>query len=385
MVGSRDGSPEAGQPYAPGVADVALNGPDVQPDRASSDSSPPQQDSSAAEVPDGSIDRVVDGSLDGDGTPQGDATAVEDGDGSADGVANVQRLHGSTGPTEIGRDADTTLNALSGIGVSRRNPGVLYAQRHATPRVLQVICQAERYRDAFTLQGRRCRISRTWRSHLARREAACTRGHRREPSPRTEYAILRTPEPSVASNQALVAAAVSPERLVSRVSDGVTTRESLLLDPSLGATYVITKVNAGLASAVYRLPAVFGAASVAAESRRFDGTRRSDSPATSANVHPCMAGFLLRTGNTFTSSGQPVAVDRRMRFQRRRSPFPLPRAAGRVSPIDPTGGDISRPARAPGPPSTASPAASGQPKAHPGARRRLARARFGPCGVRAAR
>jgi hypothetical protein len=115
---------------------------------------------------------------------------------------------------------------------------------------------------------------------------------------RAEFAVLRAPEPAVSPTQAATTANVSFERMAFSYPDGQHNAESLLVDPGSDTLYIVTKLAAGQASAVYRIAPAWGSTTVAQKIADLPVPRAADQPATSASAHPCGAGFLLRTNNT---------------------------------------------------------------------------------------
>jgi hypothetical protein len=112
---------------------------------------------------------------------------------------------------------------------------------------------------------------------------------------------VRVPEPTVAAGGAAAApVSVAAEKLVFIYPDGALhNAESLLIDPRGGTLYIIDKVNAGMPSTVYRLPAGFGGGPVVAvKISELPVPMANDTPATAADAHPCGTGFILRTNNT---------------------------------------------------------------------------------------
>jgi hypothetical protein len=89
---------------------------------------------------------------------------------------------------------------------------------------------------------------------------------------------------------------VTFERFPFTYPDGQHNAEGLLVEPKTGALYVITKLAAGMPSAVYALPHPLAATgNMAHKVADLPVPKSGDSPATSASAHPCGTGFLLRT------------------------------------------------------------------------------------------
>jgi hypothetical protein len=118
-------------------------------------------------------------------------------------------------------------------------------------------------------------------------------------APRTEYAILRAPEPLVDASAPVGAEqALTVERFRFAYEDGSHNAEGILIDPGSGALYVVTKLDAG-PSSVYRLPDELDESglNMARKVADLSVPGPSDSPATGASAHPCGTGFLLRTND----------------------------------------------------------------------------------------
>jgi hypothetical protein len=212
-------------------------------------------------------------------------------------------------PERAGQITVASLNTLSGIGVSRRNPGVLYVHKDMTQAAFFAVSEAGVLLGTYPLPG----ATVVDLEDMA--VADCPAGTcvyladiGGNLGARPDFAVLRAPEPVVSPTQAAVTVSVTFERLTFTYPDGQHNAESLLVDPNTDALYVVTKVAAGQASAVYRLPAAFGATGVAQKVADLTVPRAGDQPATSSSAHPCGAGFLLRTNNTLYEFRIPVGA-----------------------------------------------------------------------------
>jgi len=113
---------------------------------------------------------------------------------------------------------------------------------------------------------------------------------------RSEFAIFRLAEPQVPATPSTATTQVTFERFPFTYPDGQHNAEGLLVEPRSGAIYIVTKVAAGMPSAVYALPNPLGATgNMARKVADLPVPKSGDSPATSASAHPCGLGFLLRT------------------------------------------------------------------------------------------
>jgi hypothetical protein len=220
--------------------------------------------------------------------------------------------------SKLGNVMSDDLKSLSGIAVSRRNPGVLYVHNDGPQAVYFAINETGALLATFGVTGA------TVRDVEDIAVGPCPTGNcvyladigdNREPRP--DYTILRMPEPPVDPNVPPAPTALTAERLLFRYPDGGHNAESLLVEPRTAALYVITKVDAGQRSAVYRLPAAFGATSAAVATKVTDlaVSDATSHPATGADAHPCGAGFLLRTKDTLFEFRIPVTAPFEEAFQ----------------------------------------------------------------------
>ncbi|HXI59003.1 MAG TPA: hypothetical protein VNO55_23210 [Polyangia bacterium] len=204
--------------------------------------------------------------------------------------------------TLTGSVQDATLNQLSGIAVSHRNPGVLFVHNDHTATVFWALSPTGALLATFNYTGV------TVRDVEDIAVGSCPGGTcvyladiGGNLAPRPDYTIVRVPEPVVATAGGTAApASVAAEKLVFTYPDGALhNAESLLIDPRSGTLYIIDKVNAGMHSTAYRLPAGFGGGPVVAvKIGELPVPMANDTPATAADAHPCGTGFILRTNNT---------------------------------------------------------------------------------------
>ena len=193
------------------------------------------------------------------------------------------------------------ISNLSGMAASWRNPGVLFALNDMTEARVYALAPDGRLLARFALasagavdledmgvgpcSGGTCVYLADIGGNL---------------SPRTEFAILRIAEPTVSAAGSTGTTMVTFERFRFAYPDGSHNAEGLLVDPGSGAIYVVTKLAAGQASAVYGLPNPLSATALNMARKIADLSvpRSGDMPATAASAHPCGRGFLVRTGNT---------------------------------------------------------------------------------------
>jgi hypothetical protein len=199
-----------------------------------------------------------------------------------------------------GSIADSNLNAISGIAASAANSGVLYVHNDRDQPEFFAINDRGVLLGTFAVQGA------TVMDIEDIAVGPCPQGScvyladlGDNVTPREEYQVVRVAEPTVDATQPGSDAALDSETLTFSYPDGTHNAESLLIDHATQNLYVVTKEAAGVASAVYRLPATFGAASTAATKvADLSIPGPNDTPATAADAHPCGLAFLLRTNNT---------------------------------------------------------------------------------------
>jgi len=232
-----------------------------------------------------------------DHPPASDAAADVEMTTPPDAAAACGVCAGYGAAAQVGQVVDPQLDAVSGIAASWRNPGVLYLHNDRDRPEFVAVNEGGAVVGRFTVSGA---AVRDVEDIAVGRCPAGTCVHLGDLgnniSPRTEFLILRVTEPLISAGMS-ASGTLAAERLAFSYPDGPHNAESLMIDPGTGALYVITKVAAGMHSAVYKLPA-FGAGGMASKVADLPVPAAGDQPATAADAHPCGAGFLLRTGNT---------------------------------------------------------------------------------------
>ena len=224
----------------------------------------------------------------------------------------------------LGRVADDDLGALSGMAASWRNPGVLYVHNDREATEFFALTEAGVLLARFSLIG--ASVSDLEEMTVA----ACPAGScvyiadiGNNYNPRSEFAIYRAPEPAINPTQSGPDRALTAERLAFRYPDGDHNAESLLIDPATGDLFIVTKVEAGRASAVYHLPTLAtDRIDMAVKVADLPVPLAGDQPATAASAHPCGGGFLLRTGNALYEFRIPPGAPFSDAF--RVTPVPVP-------------------------------------------------------------
>src|SRR6185503_11371036 len=211
-------------------------------------------------------------------------------------------LCASYGPAELaGRITTSSLNALSGIGASRRNTGVIYVHNDRNVAQFSAVSEAGALLGTFNLTGASVEdIEDMAVAHCPSGSCVYIADVGGNISPRTQFAVVRAPEPDVRVDMPGGTTSIAAERLVFSYPDNANhNAESILVDPNSDTIYIITKVAVGMPSAVYKFPATFGGSALTAQ-KVVDLTvpKSTDQEAVSASAHPCAPAFLLRTYNT---------------------------------------------------------------------------------------
>jgi hypothetical protein len=205
--------------------------------------------------------------------------------------------YGAT-PTKLGSTPSGLAN-LSGAAFSWKTPGVLYANNDGGTGEFYALSTDGTVRDRFVFSTSSA-VDIEDMGVGPCPDGTCVYladigGNR---SSRTVYDILRAAEPSVGDTPPSSATSLKYERFSFSYDDhAVHNAESLVVEPKTGALYVITKVDAGKPSAVYKLPQPPDATAMNTATHLVDLTvpTAMNREATSASAHPCGLGFLLRT------------------------------------------------------------------------------------------
>lgn len=289
-------------PDAASVIDAGV-GPSLMPDTGEDTPSPVDIGSDDLAPSGLNPDAVADARAEGGSEAVvGDASALADhgaGDsGSSTATCSMCASYGT--PMTLGRVTLAGLNNMSGMGVSRRNPGVLYVHNDLTRAEFFALSESAALLATFTFPATTVVDMEDMAvGHCPAGSCVYLADTGDNNVTRTSYAIVRTPEPEVvASTQAPAApptTTVLAEKLSFSFPDGSHNTESLLVDPGSDTLYVITKVTS-IPSTVYRLPAIFGGPPMVAQKvLTLTVPTPADGPATGASAQPCGAGFLLRT------------------------------------------------------------------------------------------
>jgi hypothetical protein len=311
-IGYPDGAaPEGGGADAPSAPDApARDTVGAERDAPSADAPvpPPPIDArndatSDADADATAVDAATDaGRGDAGNLDTGVIDATGDPPGPTSDAASGCSLCASYGSAEqAGRITTAALNALSGIGASKRNTGVIYVHNDRNVAQFFAVSEAGALLGTFNLTGGSVDdIEDMAVAHCPSGSCVYLADVGGNISPRTQFAVMRVPEPEVRVDMPGGTTSIAAERLVFSYPDNANhNAESVLVDPNSDTIYVITKVAAGMPSAVYKFPATFGGSALTAE-KVIDLTvpKTTDREAVSASAHPCAPAFLLRTYNT---------------------------------------------------------------------------------------
>jgi hypothetical protein len=201
---------------------------------------------------------------------------------------------------ESGRVTSPALDALSGMAASWRNPGVLYVHNDRERPEVFAVSESGALIARLTLGGAIVHdIEDMGVSRCPAGTCLFVADIGDNITPHEEFAIWRATEPALTAGASGIVMTLPAEQFAFRYADGGHNAESLIIDPTGGAVYLVTKEAAGKPSSVYHLETFeTGRMNVAARLRTLTVPAAGDSPATAGSAQPCGAGFLLRTGNT---------------------------------------------------------------------------------------
>lgn len=192
--------------------------------------------------------------------------------------------------TETGTIQDSTLDEISGLAASRRNPGVLWVHEDSgADAVVTAVRPDGTTARSFRLEGVR---ARDWEDIAV------------GPGPDTslsylyvgdigdnlvdqkQFRVVRLAEPAVGTGSSGRTDASGAQTLTGRFPDGPHNAEVLMSDPVDGSLYVVTKAKDGI-SGVYRWPA----------------PQKPDAPATLERVGRLTFGVSPLAGDTRATAG----------------------------------------------------------------------------------
>lgn len=207
---------------------------------------------------------------------------------------------------------DVAINELSGLGASRKNPGVLYGNNDSgdSARFFAISSTGARL-GRFSLRGV---PARDWEELAV---GPCPAGScvfladiGDNRSVRSDYAIYRVSEPQVGPDD-LGEKDVAFDRFPFEYPGGAHfNAETLLVHPVTGEVFVVTKHEAGVASTVYRFPKPMTAdVSVTLEKiAQLQVPAAGDLSLTAGSFSPCGDALLLRMYNRLVELRLPAGA-----------------------------------------------------------------------------
>jgi hypothetical protein len=205
-------------------------------------------------------------------------------------------------PVNAGTVAEPLLNELSGLAASRAHPGVLYAHNDSGDSArFFAMSDTGAALGEFRLQGA---AARDWEDMAL---GPCPAGEcvylgdfGDNSAVRTDYAIYRVAEPEVGAGQPVGVVNVTYERFPFQYPGGARYNcETLLVHPTSGDVYMVTKMPYGQPSAVYKFPQPLssGVQVTLILVANLAVPAPTDSQLTGGDIHPCGTGVLLRMYN----------------------------------------------------------------------------------------
>lgn len=209
----------------------------------------------------------------------------------------------STTVTTVGTVASTAIVEPSGLAASRITPGVLYVHNEDTTAVVAISTTDASTRGSFNVANV---TPADWEDIAT---GPCPTGQcifmgdigrvsANFPTPPSTFAVYRIPEPNIGAGQ--TSGSLTAEQFPFQYPDTPQNAESIMVHPTTGDIYVITKAGSGL-SKVYKMPKPLpapGTMSTLVFVSNLQLPTNGDSnfaSATAAAIHPCANRFLLRT------------------------------------------------------------------------------------------
>jgi hypothetical protein len=201
------------------------------------------------------------------------------------------------------------LEALSGAAVSRKQPEIVFAHNDRARPVVYALNLKGELRARITLDG----AAATDTEDIAlgpcgAKQCVFLADIGDNAMQRSDYAILRFEEPTVALTGDAAPLVLPFERIRFRYEDGSHNAEGFFVDPSGGALYIVTKLASGGPSSIYRVepadpPSGIGRAVKVAE---LPVPTANDMAISAADAQPCGLGFVVRTYNTIYEFRPPT-------------------------------------------------------------------------------
>ncbi|MCY0988760.1 cell wall anchor protein [Nannocystis sp. ILAH1] len=208
--------------------------------------------------------------------------------------------------TTIGTVASPAIVEPSGLAASRVSPGVIYVHNEDTTAVVAISASNASTLGTFAVAGV---TPADWEDVAT---GPCPTGKcifmgdigrssANFPTPPSTFAVYRIPEPDVAGGQ--TSGNLTAEKFPFQYPDSPKDAESIMVHPTTGDIYVITKSSTGLSKA-YKMPNPLPAPNTmstlifVANLQLPTNGDPNFSYATAAAIHPCANRFLLRTYRT---------------------------------------------------------------------------------------
>ncbi|WP_394842062.1 hypothetical protein LZC95_33915 [Pendulispora brunnea] len=197
---------------------------------------------------------------------------------------------------EVGTVASSAIDEASGLAASKRNPGVLYVHNDSgdSARFFALNEQAG-LMGTFSVGGA---TAVDWEDTAV---GPCPQGScvylgdiGDNDEARTNVAVYRVREPDVAGGQ--TSGSLPAEKFPFAYPDGPHNAESLMVHPTTGSMYIISKTKTGK-SRVYKFPEPLTANTKVTliKIAELNLPSGQSGTATGADIHPCAPRFLLRT------------------------------------------------------------------------------------------
>lgn len=204
--------------------------------------------------------------------------------------------------TDVGSLTDTGIVEVSGLAMSRINPGVIYAHSENNANFVAMnkanAAVVGSYASAFfpwdweDVATGPCPAG----SCIFMGDIGKSSGH--PPPEPTTFAVYRMPEPNIAAGQ--TSGTRSGDLFPFQYPDGAKNAEALMVHPTTGDIYVVTKAASG-ASKAYKFPKPLPAPGTmstlvkVADMQLPAGANDNFRSVTAGAIHPCADRFLLRT------------------------------------------------------------------------------------------
>jgi len=217
-------------------------------------------------------------------------------------TCTVEDTYSST-YTTVGTVASTAIVEPSGLAASRLTPGVLYVHNEDTPAVVAISTANASTLGTFDVANV---TPADWEDVAT---GPCPAGKcifmedigrssANFPTPPSTFAVYRMPEPNIGAGQ--TSGSLTAEKFPFQYPDSPKDAEALLVHPTTGDIYIITKSSRG-ASKVYKFPQPLPAPDTMSTLLFVSNlqlpttTDPNFASATGGAIHPCANRFLLRT------------------------------------------------------------------------------------------